>query len=80
MNLNEMYQKIGIDKDVYTYGQKIAEELKERFAAIDETAEYNQLKVLHAMQKNRVSDIHFSISFSLNIVSIASRIFSSSYA
>lgn len=60
MNLNEMYQKMGIDKDVYTYGQKIAEELKERFAAIDETAEYNQLKVLHAMQKNRVSDIHFA--------------------
>ena len=51
---------MGIDKDVYTYGQKIAEELKERFAAIDETAEYNQLKVLHAMQKNRVSDIHFA--------------------
>ena len=60
MNLNEMYQKMGIDNDVYTYGQKIAEELKERFAAIDETAEYNQLKVLHAMQKNRVSDIHFA--------------------
>ena len=55
-----MYQKMGIDKDVYTYGQKIAEELKERFAGIDETAEYNQLKVLHAMQKNRVSDIHFA--------------------
>ena len=42
MNLNEMYQEMGIDNDVYTYGQKIAEELKERFAAIDETAEYNQ--------------------------------------
>ena len=55
-----MYQEMGIDNDVYTYGQKIAEELKERFAAIDETAEYNQLKVLHAMQKNRVSDIHFA--------------------
>ena len=27
MNLNEMYQKMGIDNDVYTYGQKIAEEL-----------------------------------------------------
>lgn len=60
MNLNEMYQEMGIDNDVYTYGQKITEELKERFAAIDETAEYNQLKVLYAMQKNRVSDIHFA--------------------
>ena len=40
--------------------RKLTEDLKERFAAIDETAEYNQLKVLHAMQKNRVSDIHFA--------------------
>ena len=55
-----MYQEMGIDQDVYAYGQKITEDLKERFAEIDETAEYNQLKVLHAMQKNRVSDIHFA--------------------
>ena len=51
MNLSEMYQEMGIDQDVYAYGQKITEDLKERFAEIDETAEYNQLKVLHAMQK-----------------------------
>ena len=54
MNLSEMYQEMGIDQNVYAYGQKITEDLKERFAEIDETAEYNQLKVLHAMQKNRV--------------------------
>lgn len=60
MNLSEMYQEMGIDQNVYAYGQKITEDLKERFAEIDETAEYNQLKVLHAMQKNRVSDIHFA--------------------
>lgn len=60
MNLSEMYQEMGIDQDVYAYGQKITEDLKERFSEIDETAEYNQLKVLHAMQKNRVSDIHFA--------------------
>ena len=34
--------------------------MKERFAAIDENAEYNQLKVVYAMQKHRVSDIHFA--------------------
>ena len=55
-----MYQEMGIDQNVYAYGQKITEDLKERFSEIDETAEYNQLKVLHAMQKNRVSDIHFA--------------------
>ena len=55
-----MYQEMGIDQNVYAYGQKITEDLKERFSEIDETAEYNQLKVLYAMQKNRVSDIHFA--------------------
>ena len=65
MNLSEMYQEMGIDQDVYAYGQKITEDLKERFSEIDETAEYNQLKVLHAMQKNRVSDIHFAATLSL---------------
>ena len=51
---------MGISPEVYAYGQKIEEELKERFAAIDENGQYNQLKVLHAMQECRVSDIHFA--------------------
>ena len=60
MNLEEMYRNMGISREVWAYGQKIEEELRERFAAIDETAEYNQLKVLGAMQACRVSDIHFA--------------------
>ena len=60
MKLENLYQKMGIEKKVYAYGQKIEEALKERFAAIDKTAEYNQLKVIDAMQKHRVSDIHFA--------------------
>ncbi len=60
MNLETMYESMGISREVYTYGQKIEKELKERFAAIDENAEYNQLKVVYAMQKHRVSDIHFA--------------------
>ena len=60
MKLENLYQKMGIEKKVYVYGQKIEEALKERFAAIDKTAEYNQLKVIDAMQKHRVSDIHFA--------------------
>lgn len=31
MNLSEMYQEMGIDQDVYAYGQKITEDLKGRF-------------------------------------------------
>lgn len=59
-NLQQMYESLGICKEVYCFGEKIEKKLKERFAAIDEVAEYNQLKVLSAMQKNRVSAEHFS--------------------
>ncbi|MCI5649072.1 MAG: methionine gamma-lyase family protein [Fusicatenibacter sp.] len=51
-----MYAKFGISKEVLGFGTKIEEELKERFAKIDEVAEYNQLKVIHAMQVNKVSE------------------------
>ncbi len=51
-----LYQSMGISAPVYQFGAKIIEELSERFAAIEEVAEYNQLKVLKAMQKNQVSE------------------------
>ena len=54
--LQEMYASLGIDDQVLTFGEHILENLKDRFAAIDETAEYNQLKVIRAMQKARVSE------------------------
>lgn len=55
-DIEMLYSSMGIGKAVYTYGKKVLEDLKERFAAIDETAEYNQLKVLRAMQKEQVSE------------------------
>ena len=48
-----MYEKLGISKEVYEFGQTIEAGLKERFSQMDEVAEYNQLKVLHAMQEIR---------------------------
>lgn len=51
----KQYENLGISKDVYEYGRKIEQELKERFEEIDRRAEYNQLKVIKAMQENRVS-------------------------
>ena len=53
--LLELYQEMGISPAVYAYGEQALEGLKDRFAAIDRVAEYNQAKVLRAMQKNRVS-------------------------
>lgn len=58
-NIDQIYQELGIRKSVLDYGAGIADSLQERFHAIDRIAEYNQLKVIHAMQKNRVSDACF---------------------
>ena len=49
------YEAMGITKEVYEFGNKIEKSLKERFDAIDKTVEYNQMKVIDAMQKKRVS-------------------------
>lgn len=54
-SMNQMYQELGISEEVYAFGQKIEEQLKDRFENIDQVTEYNQLKVIRAMQKNRVS-------------------------
>lgn len=51
----DICKQLGIDKDVWQLGEVYSDKLKERFAAIDEVAEYNQLKVIKAMQEARVS-------------------------
>ena len=55
MAIEEMYRSLGVCPKVYSFGEDILTGLKERFEAIDRTAEYNQAKVIGAMQKNRVS-------------------------
>ena len=59
MNTENIYKELGICKEVYQFGEKIIEDLKERFEEIDANAEYNQLKVVAAMQKNRVAATNF---------------------
>lgn len=55
-SIMERYKEMGISPQVYAYGDELIQELQERFAAIDKVAEYNQMKVLGAMQKNHVSE------------------------
>ena len=55
MELTTMYESLGVSRAVYEYGETILAALKPRFEAIDQTAEYNQTKVLAAMQKNKLS-------------------------
>ena len=54
--LEQLYGSMGISKEVFAYGERILEELKDRFDMIDRVAEYNQAKVVHAMQECRVSE------------------------
>ncbi len=52
----EIYKALGITEEVYAFGEKVWVELSGRFAQIDRIAEYNQLKVLNAMQEAKVSE------------------------
>lgn len=54
--MKALYQEMGISEEVYAYGEKVLEEIKPRFEEIDRVAEYNQCKVLKAMQEHRVSE------------------------
>ena len=58
--LMKQYEQMGISRKVYALGEKTLASLADRFAEIDKIAEYNQAKVLSAMQKNRVSATCFA--------------------
>jgi len=59
MSNEAMYQQLGISKEIYQLGQQMEDKLVARFAEFDRVAEYNQLKVLQAMQENRVNESCF---------------------
>ena len=63
-----MYKQLGISEKVYQYGLEIEASLKERFEEIDKVAEFNQLKVIHAMQESRVNEgcFHFASGYGYN--------------
>ncbi len=54
--LRKLYARMGIEKEIYEYGEAVLKRLVPRFQEIDETAEYNQLKVVGAMQECQVSE------------------------
>ena len=60
MNNMAMYAQLGISEKVYRFGEEVLESLRERFDGIDRVAEYNQGKVISAMQKNRVNAACFA--------------------
>ena len=58
--MKEMYESLGISDKVLDYSENILDGLKERFEELDKIAEYNQMKVIAAMQKNKVAEMHLS--------------------
>ena len=60
MEIKAMYEQLGFSRAVYEYGERVLRDLRPRFDAIDQMAEFNQGKVIAAMQKNRVNATHFA--------------------
>lgn len=58
--MREMYKNMGICDEVYDYCDNIINSLHDRFEEIDKNAEYNQMKVIKAMQENKVAEMHLS--------------------
>ncbi len=56
--MREMYKNMGICDEVYDYCDNIIKSLHDRFEEIDKNAEYNQMKVIKAMQDNKVAEMH----------------------
>lgn len=53
-DIKNIYKDLNVSEEVYAFGETVLKNLEPRFKKIDEIAEYNQNKVLLAMQKNRV--------------------------
>lgn len=59
---NPIYNRLGVSDQVLRFGQEVLEGLTDQFRHIDQVAEFNQAKVIAAMQKNRVNATHFNLS------------------
>lgn len=60
LEMTEMYKELGISEQVYQFGKEIEKSLETRFEQIDKVTEYNQLKVIRAMQESRVNESCFN--------------------
>ena len=56
--LTAQYAAFGISEAVLGFARPVLEQLRGRFEMIDETAEYNQLRVIRAMQENHIGEAH----------------------
>lgn len=59
---NSIYNQLGVSDKVLHFGQEVLAGLSDQFRHIDQVAEFNQAKVIAAMQKNQVNATHFNLS------------------
>ena len=59
---DSIYNQLGVSDKVLRFGQEVLAGLSDQFRHIDQVAEFNQAKVIAAMQKNRVNATHFNLS------------------
>ena len=59
---NSIYNQLGVSDKVLHFGQEVLAGLSDQFRHIDKVADFNQAKVIAAMQKNRVNATHFNLS------------------
>ena len=62
MTDTNFYNQLGVSDKVLHFGQEVLAGLSDQFRHIDQVAEFNQAKVIAAMQKNRVNATHFNLS------------------
>ena len=60
--LKFMIEKFGVEKKIIDAGIQAQKNILSVFEKIDSICEFNQMKILHAMQKNKLSDSHFNFS------------------
>ena len=59
---NSIYNQLGVSDKVLRFGQEVLAGLSDQLRHIVHVAEFNQAKVIAAMQKNRVNATHFNLS------------------
>lgn len=60
--IDYMINKLNISKKIIDICVSTEDEVLEQFKKVDEICEFNQYKVLAAMQKHRISEMHFNCS------------------
>lgn len=55
-----MYKEYGISENTINLAKKVEKEIQPIFEKINETCEYNSIKVLKAFKNNNISDMHFN--------------------